>query len=109
MKGNKYVYYNNGSLSKKNVLTGTGEYYLTLIGYTSIKNIQKKKKQLKTLLNLTFWTHIVYLWNKNSKITRNCIKFKRFTLIGKTCTLIMISNTLVLLPAHFLHQTKYKH
>lgn len=44
MKGNKYVYYNNGSLSKKkNVLTGTGEYYLTLIGYTSIKNIQKKE------------------------------------------------------------------
>lgn len=33
---------------KKNVLTGTGEYYLTLIGYTSIKNIQKKEKVKNT-------------------------------------------------------------
>lgn len=40
MKGNKYVYYNNGSLSKKkNVLIGIGEYYLILIGYILIKNI----------------------------------------------------------------------
>lgn len=83
MKGNKYVYYNNGSLSKKKCFDWHWRILFNINWVYINKKYTKKKKQLKTLLNLTFWTHIVYLWNKNSKIKRNCIKFKRLHLLVK--------------------------